>query len=112
MPAARSADKTTWAKFDNSVPGLADSGATNGRVPCGISGGDTNGVIRPSVIKDGYTYKMWYGGSMESIGAGIKPRSIGRRKARSSHSGEWRLFTVDERYQPLIPYAELVNTDI
>ncbi len=63
-PAARSADKTTWSKFDNSIPDDSNTISTNGRIPLGETGGrgDINDVRSPSVIKDGYFYKMWYGG--------------------------------------------------
>ncbi|MCM8786861.1 MAG: hypothetical protein NC935_02275, partial [Candidatus Omnitrophica bacterium] len=53
-----------FKKYDNTVPANSDTTSTNGRIPLGTSGkGDSYHVSTPSVIKDGDTYKMWYGGS-------------------------------------------------
>jgi predicted GH43/DUF377 family glycosyl hydrolase len=50
-------------KYDNSVPSDSDTSSTNGRIPLGTSDtGDDVYTYRPSVIKDGDTYKMWYSG--------------------------------------------------
>jgi len=64
---ATSSDGLTWTKSDNSIPTTCDSGSAcsygGGRIGVGTSGkADANGVLRPMVIKDGSTYKMWYTG--------------------------------------------------
>ena len=60
---ATSPDGLTWTKYDNTTPTASDTTSTNGRIPVGTSGkGDSNNVNSASVVKDGSTYKMWYGG--------------------------------------------------
>jgi len=59
---ATSPDGLTWTKYDNSSAASSNAIGTNGRVPLGTTGGDTTYTYRPSVIKDGNTYKMWYSG--------------------------------------------------
>ncbi|MBI2441763.1 MAG: hypothetical protein HYV35_10380 [Lentisphaerae bacterium] len=60
---ATSPDGLTWTKYDNTIPNASDSVSTNGRIPLGTSGkGDSTQTTAPAVIKDGATYKMWYGG--------------------------------------------------
>lgn len=60
---AISTDGLTWYKQNNSIESPSDSTGTDGRIPLGTSGsGDEGGVLRPTVIKDGNTYKMWYSG--------------------------------------------------
>ena len=52
-----------WTKYDNTIPGATNTTSTNGRIPLGTPGtGDDSYVSTPYVIKDGYTYKMWYAG--------------------------------------------------
>ncbi len=53
----------TWTKYDNTIPANSDGSSTNGRIPLGTTGkGDDAHSASGSVIKDGSTYKMWYGG--------------------------------------------------
>ena len=60
---ATSPDGLTWTKYDNTIPTNSDTSSTNGRIPLGTNGtGDDTNVYGVSVIKDGSTYKMWYGG--------------------------------------------------
>ncbi len=61
---ATSSDGLTWTKYDNTIPSSSNTTSTNGRIPLGTSGrGDSSGLAKGSVIKDGSTYKMWYAGS-------------------------------------------------
>jgi len=61
---ATSPDGLTWTKYDNTIPSVSDTTSTNGRIPLGTNGkGDDAHVSNSSVIKDGETYKMWYGAS-------------------------------------------------
>jgi hypothetical protein len=61
---ATSTDGLTWTKYDNTLPADSNSVGTNGRIPIGTAGsGDVGGILGPSIIKDGSTYKMWYSGS-------------------------------------------------
>jgi len=51
------------SKYNNIAPVNSDGSSTDGRVPLGTGGkGDAGRAARPYVIKDGSTYKMWYGG--------------------------------------------------
>ena len=60
---ATSPDGLTWTKYDNTIPSASDTTSTNGRIPLGTSGkGDDAHVYGHTIIKDGDTYKMWYGG--------------------------------------------------
>lgn len=59
-----SSDGLTWTKNDNTIESPSDTTGTNGRLPIGATAGtgDDAGIAYSSVIKDGSTYKMWYGG--------------------------------------------------
>ena len=60
---ATSPDALTWTKMTNVAEAANNLTGTYGRIPLGGSGrGDANLVLRPCVIKDGGTYKMWYSG--------------------------------------------------
>ncbi|MBI2437273.1 MAG: hypothetical protein HYV36_00455 [Lentisphaerae bacterium] len=60
---ATSLDGLTWTKYNNTIPTNSDTTSTAGRIPIGTSGkGDDVYVYAVTVIKDGSTYKMWYGG--------------------------------------------------
>ncbi len=59
---ATSSDGLNWTKYDNSVPAASNTTGTNGRIPLGVTGGDTLYSLNPNVVKDAGTYKMWYGG--------------------------------------------------
>jgi len=67
---ATSTDGTGWTKYDNL--GSADCGQTEANDDgCVFNLGagtdwDSSRVYNPSVIKDGDTYKMWYGGQVGS----------------------------------------------
>jgi hypothetical protein len=53
----------TWIKKNNTSPSASDTTSTDGRIPLGTTGkGDDLHSYFPWVIKDGSTYKMWYGG--------------------------------------------------
>lgn len=61
---ATSPNGLTWTKYDNTIPSASDTTSTNGRLALGTSGkGDSWAVANHVVIKDGSTYKMWYGGN-------------------------------------------------
>ncbi|MBI2441418.1 MAG: hypothetical protein HYV35_08620 [Lentisphaerae bacterium] len=61
---ATSPDGLTWTKLDNTIPADSNGVSTNGQIPQGTAGrGDVENVLGASVIKEGNTYKMWYGGS-------------------------------------------------
>ncbi|MBI2438413.1 MAG: hypothetical protein HYV36_06335 [Lentisphaerae bacterium] len=60
---ATSPDGLTWTKYNNTTSSASDAVSTDGRIPLGTSGkGDATGALVPTVIKEGNTYKMWYGG--------------------------------------------------
>jgi len=61
---ATSPDGLTWTKYDNNIEAPSDTTGTNGRIPLGSTAGtgDDAGVLYPSVMKDGSTYKAWYVG--------------------------------------------------
>lgn len=61
---ATSADAVVWAKITNGIPSASNGASTLGRVPLGLAGsGDDYHVASASVLKDGDTYWMWYGGN-------------------------------------------------
>jgi len=55
---------TNWSKYNNSIPPVSNNISYGGRIPFGegLEAGDTQGVLYPTVLKDGNTYKMWYAG--------------------------------------------------
>ncbi len=62
---AYSSDGLTWTKNDNNIESPSDTTGTNGRLPISATAGtgDDASIAYSTVIKDGSTYKMWYGGS-------------------------------------------------
>ncbi|MBI2437470.1 MAG: hypothetical protein HYV36_01465 [Lentisphaerae bacterium] len=60
---ATSSNGLDWTKYDNTIPANSDGSSTNGKIPLGTAGkGDDYYTGWPFVIKEGNTYKMWYGG--------------------------------------------------
>jgi len=60
---ATSSDGLIWTKYDNSIPVKSDTTGTNGRIPSGTSGmAGSEFLSGSSVLKEGDTYKVWYGG--------------------------------------------------
>ena len=55
--------QTIWTKLNNTNAANSNISGTQGRIPLGTSGGDTGGAQKPTVIKDGSVYRMWYGGN-------------------------------------------------
>ncbi|MCL4363703.1 site-specific integrase [Patescibacteria group bacterium] len=53
-----------WNKYNNVAGANSDTTGVNGQIPLGATAGrgDTVNIEKPSVIKDGSTYKMWYSG--------------------------------------------------
>jgi len=62
---ATSPDGLTWTKYNNVAPSNSDTTSTDGRIPRAATGtrGDSSYVFGSTVIKDGSSYKIWYGGS-------------------------------------------------
>jgi predicted GH43/DUF377 family glycosyl hydrolase len=57
----------TWTKYNNTGAPASNTVGVNGALPLGASGsGDDDYIYGASVIKDGDTYKMWYGGRSEA----------------------------------------------
>jgi len=63
---ATSSDGLNWTKYDNTIPSNSDTTSTNGRIPLAATAGrgDDAHTLRPTVIKDGSAYKMWYEGNV------------------------------------------------
>ena len=61
---ASSSDGLTWRKRNNAIPSTSDTTSTDGRIPLGTNTtGDDAGLTRSGMLKEGSTYKIWYGGS-------------------------------------------------
>jgi len=92
---ATSTDGITWTKYSGN-PVLTKGSSVDF---------DANGATHPSVIKDGSTYKMWYGGKSKSgwwqIGYATSPDSItwtkysGNPVVTYGSSGSWNYWGVD-----------------
>jgi len=92
---ATSTDGITWTKYSGN-PVLTKGSSVDF---------DANGATHPSIIKDGSTYKMWYGGKSKSgwwqIGYATSPDGItwtkysGNPVVTYGSSGSWNYWGVD-----------------
>lgn len=58
--------QTNLTKYDNTIPAASDTTSSNGRIPVGITGGDTAQILYSAIIKDDSAYKIWYSGYVVS----------------------------------------------
>lgn len=87
---ATSADGLNWTKQNNTSQADSDVSGTWGRLPRGTTGkGDVSHVYIPTLIQDGSTYRIWYGGlggNWRLFSASLAPNNISTANDNLWHS--------------------------